>query len=101
MGDASRMERQTGTRMAGRSLSLAELIRDEYRFVRGWVGNRKSIGAVSPSSRALARRSAKAALGSMRRLVSHQTDTIVHNDAIRPNGSRASRQPTSFVATVA
>lgn len=55
MGDASRMERQTGTRMAGRSLSLAELIRDEYRFVRGWVGNRKSIGAVSPSSRALAR----------------------------------------------
>jgi phosphatidylethanolamine/phosphatidyl-N-methylethanolamine N-methyltransferase len=41
--------------MAGRNLSLTELIQDEFRFVKGWVANRKTIGAVSPSSRALAR----------------------------------------------
>lgn len=41
--------------MAGRNLSLAALIEDEFRFIKGWVANRKTIGAVSPSSRALAR----------------------------------------------
>jgi phosphatidylethanolamine/phosphatidyl-N-methylethanolamine N-methyltransferase len=41
--------------MAGRNLSLADLIGDEVRFIKGWVANRKTIGAVSPSSRALAR----------------------------------------------
>src|ERR671910_1010000 len=41
--------------MARRNLSLAELIEDEFRFIKGWVANRKTIGAVSPSSRALAR----------------------------------------------
>lgn len=45
----------TGRRMAGRGLSLAALIGDEFRFIKGWVANRKTIGAVSPSSRALAR----------------------------------------------
>jgi phosphatidylethanolamine/phosphatidyl-N-methylethanolamine N-methyltransferase len=41
--------------MTGRGLSLAELIQDEFRFIKGWVTGRKTIGAVSPSSRALAR----------------------------------------------
>lgn len=41
--------------MSGRGLSFAELIGDEFRFIKGWVANRKKIGAVSPSSRALAR----------------------------------------------
>ena len=41
--------------MRGRNLSLAEMLGDEVRFVKGWVANRRAIGAVSPSSRALAR----------------------------------------------
>jgi phosphatidylethanolamine/phosphatidyl-N-methylethanolamine N-methyltransferase len=41
--------------MRDRNLSLAELVGDEVRFVTRWVTNRKAIGAVSPSSRALAR----------------------------------------------
>jgi phosphatidylethanolamine/phosphatidyl-N-methylethanolamine N-methyltransferase len=41
--------------MRGRNLSLAEMIGDEVRFVTSWVTNRRAIGAVSPSSRALAR----------------------------------------------
>lgn len=41
--------------MGGRNLSVAELIHDELRFVKGWARNRRMIGAVSPSSRALAR----------------------------------------------
>ena len=41
--------------MSRRDLSLAEMVGDEFRFIRGWVANRKKIGAISPSSRALAR----------------------------------------------
>lgn len=41
--------------MTRRDLSLAEMVGDEFRFIRGWVTNRKKIGAISPSSRALAR----------------------------------------------
>ena len=59
------------------------------------------VASCTLSSRALVRRVAKAALGWTSRLVIHQTETIVHNDAMRPNGIMASRQPTSFVATVA
>lgn len=38
-----------------RGLSLPALIGDEVRFVRGWVSGPRKIGAISPSSRALAR----------------------------------------------
>jgi phosphatidylethanolamine/phosphatidyl-N-methylethanolamine N-methyltransferase len=41
--------------MSGRDLSLAAMVGDEFRFIRGWVANRRKIGAISPSSRALAR----------------------------------------------
>ena len=42
-------------RMPRRNLSLTQMVGDEVRFVTRWVTNRKAIGAVSPSSRALAR----------------------------------------------
>jgi len=41
--------------MSRRDLSLADMVGDEFRFIRGWVTNHKKIGAISPSSRALAR----------------------------------------------
>ena len=41
--------------MSGRDLSLAAMVGDEFRFIRGWVANGRKIGAISPSSRALAR----------------------------------------------
>ena len=41
--------------MSGRNLSLGELIEDEVRFVKTWIKNPRKLGAVSPSSRALAR----------------------------------------------
>jgi phosphatidylethanolamine/phosphatidyl-N-methylethanolamine N-methyltransferase len=41
--------------MTRKSLTLAERIEDEFRFIRTWATSPKKMGAVSPTSRALAR----------------------------------------------
>jgi phosphatidylethanolamine/phosphatidyl-N-methylethanolamine N-methyltransferase len=41
--------------MTKKNLKLTTLIEDEFRFLRTWVKNPSKVGAVSPSSRALAR----------------------------------------------
>jgi len=41
--------------MPRKALSVANRLGDEFRFIRTWVANPQGIGAVSPSSRALAR----------------------------------------------
>jgi phosphatidylethanolamine/phosphatidyl-N-methylethanolamine N-methyltransferase len=51
---SGRRLRQKGER-GERRVSIAGRIGDEFRFIKRWVKNPKNIGAVSPSSRALAR----------------------------------------------
>ena len=41
--------------MTRKALTIAERIEDEFRFIRTWATSPKKMGAVSPTSRALAR----------------------------------------------